>query len=172
MARNIEIKAYLKDVDSCIAKAKSLSGREPEIIKQEDIFFKCDRGHLKLRIFSTNKGELIFYNRENSAGPKTSEYYISETNEPGRLLEVLAKSHGIHGKVNKIRKLFLIGRKRIHIDHVEDLGDFLEFEVVLTENESASIGETEAYRLMSEFGITKENLITGAYIDLINKNIL
>ena len=171
MARNIEIKVYLKDVASCIAKAKSLAGKEPETIKQEDIFFNCDQGRLKLRIFSPNKGQLIFYNRENSAGPKTSEYYISETNEPGRLLEVLEKSYGVRGKVNKIRQLFFIGRARVHVDQVEDLGNFLEFEVILTENESVNIGETEAYKLMSEFGISKDNLIKGAYIDLITKNI-
>ncbi len=116
MAINIEIKASLDNISSCIDTAKSLSGSDPEVIKQEDYFFSCENGRLKLRIFSSGKGELIFYNRKNDSGPKTSEYFISETNEPNRLLHVLEKSYGIRGVVKKIRQLFLIGNTRVHID--------------------------------------------------------
>jgi len=172
MAKNIEIKASLENVSFCLDKAKSLSGTDPEVIEQEDFFFHCDNGRLKLRFFSHQKGELIFYNRKNDSGPKTCEYFISETNEPGQLLQVLEKSIGIHGRVKKIRKLFLIGRSRVHIDQVENLGNFLEFEVVLTEDEDTNIGLIEAHRLMDQFGIRKGNLIEGAYIDLINNKNL
>jgi predicted adenylyl cyclase CyaB len=168
MAKNIEIKASLDNVDSCLDKAKSLSGDDPEIIKQEDFFFNCDNGRLKLRIFSHQKGELIFYNRKNEKVPKTSEYFITETDEPDRLLQVLEKAYGIHGIVRKTRKLFLIGRTRVHIDNVENLGDFLEFEVVLSENENTNEGKTEAHRLMDQFGIENDDLIECAYVDLIN----
>ena len=92
MARNIEIKASLENISSSIKTAKSLSGSDPELIRQEDYFFNCENGRLKLRIFSSNRGELIFYNRKNESGPKTSEYFISETNEPDKLLDVLKKS--------------------------------------------------------------------------------
>jgi len=42
MARNIEIKASLNDVKSCLDIARSLSGNDPEVIEQEDYFFNCD----------------------------------------------------------------------------------------------------------------------------------
>jgi predicted adenylyl cyclase CyaB len=172
MATNIEIKASLNNIDFCLDKAKSLSGGDPEIIRQEDFFFNCDNGRLKLRVFSPQKGELIFYNRKNESGPKTSEYFITGTNEPDRLLEVLGKSYGIYGIVRKTRKLFLIGRTRVHIDNVEHLGDFLEFEVVLSENENANTGKIEAHCLMDQFGIKNDNLIECAYVDLLNhKNL-
>ncbi len=168
MAKNIEIKASIDDIGFCLDKAKSLSGSDPEIIKQDDFFFNCDNGRLKLRFFSQQNGVLIFYQRNNESGPKTSEYFISETNEPGQLLQVLEKSYGIHGRVKKTRKLFLIGRTRVHIDQVENLGDFLELEVVLSENEEGDTGTIEAYRLMDQFGIGNDNLIDCAYVDLIN----
>ncbi len=168
MAKNIEIKAVLNDVDFCLNTAKSLSGTDPEIIEQEDFFFNCNNGRLKLRFLSRQKGELIFYSRANDSGPKTSEYFISETDEPDRLLQVLEKSYGIHGTVKKIRKLFIIGRSRVHIDQVENLGDYLEFEVVLSQNEDTNAGKTEAHVLMDRFGIKPEHLIEGAYVDLIN----
>ena len=97
----------------------------------------------------------------------------TETDEPDRLLQVLEKAYGIHGIVRKTRKLFLIGRTRVHIDNVENLGDFLEFEVVLSENENTNEGKTEAHRLMDQFGIENDDLIECAYVDLINdKNFL
>ena len=142
------------------------------MIEQEDFFFNCDNGRLKLRILSEQKGILIFYNRKNSIGPKTSEYFISDTNEPSQLLQVLKKAYGIYGNVKKTRRLFLIGRTRVHIDKVENLGDFLEFEVVLSENEDINIGKSEANFLMDQFGIRNDNLIEHAYVDLINNKNL
>ena len=172
MARNIEIKTYLDNINSCVDTAKSLSGSDPELIKQEDYFFNCSNGRLKLRIFSPDKGELIFYKRNNENGPKMSEYFISETNEPNRLLRILEKSYGIRGVVKKIRKLFLIGNTRVHIDQVENLGSFLEFEVVLSSEKDANAGKQEAQGLMNQFGIEKDSLIDCAYIDLIEKSNL
>ena len=169
MAKNIEIKASLENMDSCINTAKSLSGSDPEVIRQEDFFLNCANGRLKLRIFSSDKRGLIFYNRKNESGPKTSEYYISETNEPYSLLDVLDKSYGIRGVVKKIRNLFLIGNTRVHIDQVENLGCFLEFEVVLSKEEDTDTGKQAAQRLMDQFGIEKGSLIDCAYIDLIEK---
>ncbi len=139
MAKNIEIKASLTDVKSCLDKAKSLSEEDPEIIEQEDYFFNCPNGRLKLRILSPRSGLLISYNRKNECGPKLSEYFISKTKEPIDLLNVLKKSYGINGIVKKTRKLFLIGRTRIHIDNVENLGYFMELEVVLSENENLTL---------------------------------
>ncbi|MCP3921518.1 MAG: class IV adenylate cyclase [Desulfobacterales bacterium] len=168
MARNVEIKASLNNIKFCLEKAESLSGFHPEIIEQDDFFFKCDNGRLKLRIISNNEGELIFYIRENSSGPITCEYFISKTTEPKKLLEVLEKSYGIHGRVKKTRKLFLIGRSRVHIDKVDNLGDFLEFEVVLKEDEDTNSGEKEAEYLINQFEIKDSDLINRAYVDLIN----
>ena len=168
MAKNIEIKARLKDLSSGLETAKTLSGKDPEIIHQEDFFFNCANGRLKLRMFSSSNGELIFYNRKNKKGPKTSEYFISKTVDPMGLKNVLYRSHGICGVVKKTRYLFLVGRIRIHIDQVENLGSYLEFEVVLSENENDEDGKKEAYRLMEQFGVKEEDLIDSAYVDLIN----
>jgi len=167
MAKNIEIKAKLNNLNFSLNLASNLSGSKPEIIKQDDYFFHCDNGRLKLRIFSPDNGELIFYTRDNLSGPKISEYFITKTTEPYILLKVLKKSNGIRGKISMIRKLFLVGRTRIHIDIVENLGNFLEFEVVLKEDENPEIGNEEINRLMNQFKINKENLIDRAYIDLI-----
>jgi len=167
MARNIEIKARIPDINYYASKAESLSGAKPEIIKQEDTFFNCENGRLKLRILSKDNGVLIFYNRPDATGPKTSEYFISSTQEPHRLLDVLEKSYGSCGKVKKTRKLYMIGRTRVHLDQVENLGDFLEFEVVLNDGEDITEGESEAKQLMKAFNISEIDLLSGAYVDML-----
>jgi predicted adenylyl cyclase CyaB len=167
MARNIEIKARIPDMHVLQERASLLSGARPEIIHQEDIFFKCDEGRLKLRILSPDSGQLIFYQRADQKGPKTSNYYITETREPSSLLDVLDRSYGKTGVVRKTRYLYLVDNTRIHIDRVEDLGDFLELEVVLNGNDDVGSGREEAYRLMDGLGIEQSSLVEGAYIDLL-----
>jgi hypothetical protein len=72
MSRNIEIKARIESVDSLMAKAVALADEGPIEIAQDDTFFRCDAGRLKLRAFSNGTGELIFYRRANQLGPKES----------------------------------------------------------------------------------------------------
>ncbi|MBL4646440.1 MAG: hypothetical protein JKY99_08285 [Rhizobiales bacterium] len=82
MARNIEIKAKIHQLDSVKRIAEQLCGHLPEQIKQEDIFFPVAQGRLKLRILSPSSGELIFYQRDDTSGPKTCTYQIVETDRP------------------------------------------------------------------------------------------
>ena len=45
------------------------------------------------------------------------------------LQQTLSKALGIKGIVNKRRLLYMIGQTSVHLDCVEDLGDFMELEV-------------------------------------------
>lgn len=167
MARNVEIKARINSVESVIPKAADLADEGPIEIVQDDTFFLCRKGRLKLRTFSRNEGELIFYRRADQSGPKESFYVISPTTAPDALRECLSLAYGRAGRVRKNRTLFLAGRTRIHLDRVEDLGDFLELEVVLTDGEQVEAGEAVAMDLMKKLGIQPDQLIEGAYVDLM-----
>lgn len=52
---------------------------------------------------------------------------------------------------------------------MEELGNFLELEVVLQEGQKAEEGMAIATELMEKLGVRKEDLIVGAYIDLNKK---
>ncbi len=169
MARNIEIKARIENLDGVYQRAAALADHGPVQISQDDTFFVCKNGRLKLRVFSPEKGELIFYRRPDWKGPKESFYLISPIPDPDTLRESLSLAYGQAGRVRKSRTLFLVGRTRIHLDRVEGLGEFLELEVVLKEAEKPESGEAIARDLMEKLGVLPHQLIEGAYIDLMAK---
>ena len=171
MPRNIEIKAYVENFNSMLEKVTKLAGQEPKVINQDDNFFNCSTGRLKLRKFSDNKGELIFYQRPSSDGPKECFYVISPTQSPDTLAESLILAYGVIGRVTKKRLLFITGRTRIHLDKVEGLGDFIELEVVLNQQECSENGIKEANDLMRILGIESSSLIQDAYVDMIDKKL-
>ena len=169
MARNIEIKAWVDDMDALAVRTAAIADSGPTPIPQDDTFFNCaapgDR--LKLRAFADGRGELIFYRRSDQAGPKESFYLLSPTASPDSLREVLTLAHGQAGRVRKQRTLFLVGRTRVHLDRVEGLGDLMELEVVLADGETADAGVAEAHALMARLGIAVARLVEGAYVDLL-----
>jgi predicted adenylyl cyclase CyaB len=167
MPRNIEIKARISSVQAIKPTVAALADSGPVEIIQDDTFFHCANGRLKLRMFSPNEGELIFYRRADRQGPKESFYLRSPTIEPETLRDALAMACGQLGRVQKQRTLYLAGRTRIHLDRVDHLGHFLELEVVLAEDECAESGIREAQALMVRLGIAPDQCVEGSYFDLL-----
>ena len=122
MSRNIEIKAQIENVEALVKLAAAIASNGPVEIAQDDTFFRCESGRLKLRAFSDGTGELIFYRRANGRGPKESFYIRSPTPAPDSLRDSLSLAYGQIGRVIKHRTLFIVGRTRIHLDNVEKLG--------------------------------------------------
>jgi len=169
MAANVEIKARITDLELTRQKVEPISDSKAELIIQEDIFFLGSQGRLKLRIFSDDRGELIYYERSDQAGPKRSQYFISRTGEPRQLLIVLESAFGIRGIVRKKRWLYMVDNTRIHLDEVDGLGSFLELEVVLSPGQRTEDGQAIAAELMANLGIVETDLVPGAYIDLLEE---
>jgi len=81
---------------------------------------------------------------------------------------VLSNALGVRGVVRKRRTLFLVGQTRIHLDEVENLGLFVEIEVVLSLQQTVSEGVHIAEEIMEKLGISRDDLVEKAYIDLLN----
>jgi predicted adenylyl cyclase CyaB len=167
MARNVEIKAAVKDLARITATLATLPAATPTRLVQEDTFFRSPRGRLKLRKLTATSGELIYYERPDDTAPRESNYVLVPTAEPDRLRDVLAASHGIVGVVRKRRTVIMVDRTRVHLDEVEGLGTFVELEVVLGDGEPAESGVVEARRLMMALDIQETQLVSHAYIDLL-----
>jgi predicted adenylyl cyclase CyaB len=166
-SRNVEIKARISSIEALVPRVAALADQGPVEIEQYDTFFVCERGRIKLRALSATEGQLIFYRRANQAGPKESRFVISPTASPDSLRDTLTLAYGSAGRVRKHRTLYLVGRTRVHLDRVESLGHFLELEVVLAAGESPDAGVKEARALMTALGLADDQLIDGAYVDLL-----
>ncbi|MEZ5651579.1 MAG: class IV adenylate cyclase [Burkholderiaceae bacterium] len=165
MARNIEIKATVADLVSLEARVRAVATDGPVALAQDDTFFRCGDGRLKLRVIADRSAELIFYRRADQSGPKMSFYLRSPTADPDGLRQALTLAYGQDGRVIKQRTLYRVGRTRVHLDRVQGLGDFMELEVVLQDDDDADEGVAEARALMTRLGIDDASLIEDAYID-------
>src|SRR5262245_38568916 len=119
MASNIEIKARISKLEEWLPRVAALADSPPVTISQDDTFFLCPKGRLKLRAFGSSGGELIFYQREDCAEPKESQYVLAPVAEVRPLREALTQAYGVIGRIRKVRYLFMAGRTRIHLDRVE-----------------------------------------------------
>ena len=125
MPANIEIKARTQNLDGLRLRLEAVTGGSGERLLQEDTFFHATNARLKLRVPQAGPAQLIHYERRDGEGPKRSSYHVFETGDPGGLKTVLAGALGIRGVVRKERLLFLVGQTRVHLDRVENLGDFV-----------------------------------------------
>jgi len=169
MKRNVEIKARAADPGTLRARAERLSGGPPAVLEQNDTFFHCREGRLKLRELAGAPAELIHYVRPDTAGPSECRYTVCPCEAPGLLREALTAALGVRGRVRKVRSLYLVGRTRIHLDEVEGLGAFVELEVVLDPDQSSDDGERTAREIMDALGIDPADLLETAYIDLLER---
>lgn len=113
---------------------------------------------------------LVQYARPDVSGPKLSQFDVLNVTEPEQLDRMLTASLGVLGQVKKERHLYLCEQTRVHLDKVEDLGAFIEFEVCLRPEQSVEDGTQIANKFMELFEIKEENLITGAYMDEVLQN--
>lgn len=167
MARNIEIKARIEDRGPLEATVAAIADDGPTDFHQQDVFFRCDAGRLKLRVHSFRQAELIFYQRPDQAEAKESFYVRTPIGDPASLRETLKLAFGELGEVNKRRTLYLVGRTRIHLDRVDGLGDFLELEVVLHDGENPADGVQEAKELTARLGVADGQLLERSYFEML-----
>ncbi|XP_072172423.1 adenylate cyclase CyaB-like [Diadema setosum] len=168
---NVEIKASISDTDRLKSLALGLTDEKRfDTLKQVDTFFNCHRGRLKLRQTvnqPSSPAQLVYYERADLEGPKVSNYSITLIDDAESLKRTLGMSLGVRGIVKKTRTLIMVGQTRVHIDEVEDLGNFMELEVVLRDGQSQEEGMTIADDLMDKLSIHQSNLISGAYMDML-----
>ncbi|MCO1337765.1 adenylate cyclase [Kocuria polaris] len=166
MPTNIEIKARAGDPEGLRAAVAAMADAGPDVVEQDDTFFACPNGRLKLRVLGSARGVLIFYRRVDVPGPTSSYYVCSETSDPDGVRAVLAAANDEIGRVRKRRTVYRIGHTRVHLDAVEGLGDFVELEVPVDDAATPEGAYAEAHRLLGVLGIDAGSLVEGAYVDL------
>lgn len=144
-----------------------LSAEEKGTLIQRDTYFEVPRGRLKLREEPEAVAHLIAYERPDLCGHKESHYRLIEVGEPAGLRDALATVLGIAVVVSKARRLFVFEGVRIHLDHVDGLGEFIELEGVAADGEDPGDFAKPLADLQRSFGIRDADLLGESYSDLL-----
>jgi homotetrameric cytidine deaminase len=137
-------------------------------LQQTDTYFMARQGRLKLRVErGALGGELIAYRRDDATEAVQSEYVLAPVAAADELAEALNAALGTAVVVSKRRHLFLWEGVRIHLDEVDGLGSFVEFEAVLPEAGDLAAARDKVARLREELGIADDALVAVGYADLL-----
>jgi len=167
--RNIELKAQV-DYVSMLNRINTLKPTCLGTLFQTDTYYLLGNRRLKIRK-ETNKTELIYYKRENKEDSKDSHYFIFKLNS---LLfyctkKILTFLFGIKKVIEKQRQLFIYKNTRIHLDRVKDLGEFLELETVVRNEEIYSEYQREQMEVISRLKIADYHKVAYSYSDLTKR---
>jgi predicted adenylyl cyclase CyaB len=164
MPTNLELKARYASPQKAHACARALGAVRCGTLIQQDTYFRVPRGRLKLREADGETAELIYYERSEEMTERWSRFTREPVTEARGLSRVLCEAFGVLAVVRKRRELYLFRDARIHIDDVDGLGAFVEFEVTGGET-PATISTMRELR--EAFGIGDDIVIKVSYSDMI-----
>ncbi len=165
---NIEIKARCAEPSFIRNYLQIQNAIFKGVDEQTDTYFNVSNGRLKLRQ-GIIENSLIFYKRENIAGPKLSEVLLYKVNENSDLLKkALTQANGIKVIITKKREIFFIENVKFHIDVVEGLGSFVEIEAI---DSDGSMGidfiRKQCSYYLQQLNIDEADLLTESYSDML-----
>jgi homotetrameric cytidine deaminase len=165
---NVELKAVDRDPEATVARCVGMGATDAGVLRQTDTYFMARRGRLKLRVEEgALGGELIAYGRPDDPRPTESSYVLAAVAAPDELAEALDAALGTVVVVSKRRHLFLWEGVRIHLDEVDGLGSFVEFEGVLPDAGDPATARDRVARLRASLEIADDALVSVGYADLL-----
>lgn len=164
---NVEIKAKHKDIDSVRNYLLQHNADFRGTDLQVDTYFNVANGRLKLREGNI-ENNLIYYKRDNQAGPKSSHFHLVKIPDAISLKEILSQSNGIKVIVEKKREIYFIENVKFHIDEVTSLGSFIEIEA---SNKGYNLTreqlQIQCNFYMKELQVEEKLLLSESYSDLL-----
>ena len=164
---NIEFKAVTTRLDDLETLLKQ---HNPVFIGEDhqvDTYFNVHKNRLKLREGNIENA-LIHYERENTAGAKSSHVLLYQ-HQPDKILkEILIKTLGIKTVVDKRRKIYFINNVKFHFDTVAGLGTFVEVEAI---DKDGTIGrdklQAQCDKYAALFNIDTADFCSLSYSDMV-----
>lgn len=167
--QNIEFKAELRDLATARKQCEVLGATFAGQLIQEDTYYRLADGRLKRRLTEGASPEWIYYHRINRAAPRMSNYIILTDDQARRRWGTQNLKPWL--VVRKARELWMIEHVRIHLDEVEQLGCFVEFEaVVSSEHDVKECGEDVA-ELRDIFAPLLGETIGVSYSDMMAQEV-
>jgi predicted adenylyl cyclase CyaB len=165
--RNLELKARLDSLDVARQVARRLATEPRRTQIQTDVYFHCRHGRLKLRHIEGDTAQLVSYSRPDQREVSLSRYRLAEVPDAVAVEQALADALGVWLTVRKCREIYMYFNVRIHLDQVDGLGAFLEFEAVLGPTADEPTSQQRLDFLIQQFNIRPNALIDQSYSDML-----
>jgi predicted adenylyl cyclase CyaB len=167
LRRNLERKVRCADLANLPPRLGRLGATLEGVQEQTDIYFHARHGRLKLRVIPGRPAVLIWYQRPDAAADRLSSYYLVPVTDAGLTRAALAAALGARGEVRKRRTVHHWHNVRIHLDEVDGLGTFVEFEAVLGEGDDEATAQGRLDHLGRELGLEGAEVLAGSYAELL-----
>jgi predicted adenylyl cyclase CyaB len=166
--RNLELKARDPDPVRSASTCFALQAKDEGFKEQRDTYFEVRRGRLKLREEVGMAAELIAYERPDDPRWRESKYRIVEVTDAAEIKAALSDTLGVKAIVAKRRHLFRLEGATIHLDEVEGIGSFIEFELAASPKSDLAPQHIKLESLRTAFEILDRDLVAGSYSDLVS----
>jgi adenylate cyclase class 2 len=175
--QNVEYKVELKDLPLARSIVRALGAKPHGVLIQTDTYYRTapapkrskrfpvSETRLKKRETSGAPTEWISYEREDGTSPKVSRFKIYTEQEAAAKFG--PGPHEIKLVVKKSRELYMLDHIRIHLDTVEGLGTFLEFEAMVSPRQNEASCRESVGRLRRELAPVLGEAIGVGYADLL-----
>lgn len=163
--QNVECKYELRDLPLARSIARAIGSTFIGNLKQKDTYYRLTTGRLKRRECIGEPPEYIFYDRSDDSRPRLSSFMIYTQAEA----QTRFGSHPLPVWITvlKTRELFMYENVRIHLDTVEDLGTFLEFEALVSPSHHMSQCHSILNILKAKFAPALGEPLSSSYSDLL-----
>ena len=164
---NAEFKARCADPRDAVRRVRAAGARWISKEHQVDTYFRVVEGRLKVRETGT-RAELVWYFRGDTLRSKRSDVVMLTLRSAPSVKATLARTLGVKVIVDKVRRVYLRGNVRVHLDRVKGLGDFVEIESVGTAGDFPRL-KRQAEEMAHDLGLNPRDMIRGSYSDLLLK---
>ncbi len=165
--QNVEFKAEIRDLEAARRQAVLMGARCAGTFAQVDTYFRVADGRLKRRETPGQSPEWIWYQRPDTLTARVSKYTIL-TDEQARIR--YGTGTLVPWKVvRKTRELWILDNIRIHLDLVEDVGTFIEFEAVVSRKNDLTECRTMVVYLRDQFAPILGEPVSGSYESMVGE---
>lgn len=165
----IELKSACGDLSTVEEKVKKMGAAFEKTETEEDHYFAHPardfaRTDEALRVRSAGGKSFLTYKGPKLGGPAKTRLEHEVAVESGSETEAILQELGFRrlGTVKKTRRLYRLGEVAICLDRVEDLGDFVEMEMLGDDRQAI---EEKLFTLAAELGLSA--FITTSYLELL-----
>lgn len=172
--REVEIKAYVRDVEVTKAKIEAVCGNG-QIVNKFDFYFRVPGQKESAFRLRNNNGRLECTAKKKSSGvngENNLEYEFSTSLDQLKSATAFFSCLGYEEYYRKTKEGWEWGYDNAHIEllSVNELGYFLEIEELIPfASSDGDVADTQFHiqKLLSKFGVSKDDICTKSYKSMI-----